>query len=552
MKTLKAIISLCSLLFLLFLPTKSTAFTYSILSAKSCLEADSLVLVELYEDSNGDNWTDNSGWLEAPLEEWFGVTLDDDGCSVTIIDLHDNNLTGDLINLDLPQLLRLRLNNNHLTSHIPDFNKLPQLLNLDLHNNQLTGSLPDFSNLSLLTDLNLSNNQLVGTLPNFTNFSELEILDLSGNQLVGSIPDFTDLPNLQTLDLGANELTGTIPNFTNLSNLTKLFVSANRLRGNLPDFFNLPNLTHFFASNNELEGNLVDFSNLPNLAHLKLNNNLLTASLLNFLNLPKLQTLTLNGNQLSSTIPNFSNLPLLQELELSSNQLKGNIPNFSNLSILKTLEFFDNQFIFSDILNAWGFISNLSTCTDAPCVRYAPQATIPLLQSDHILSIEVGGNLTDNRYFWYKNGELLPNMPIVGDNSFAVSENGTFHCEVTNDIVTNTAIEEQNLVLKSESIEVILDDIEPSIASTKLLEVFPNPFSSNLEILIPNGLTSKIVTIKIYGLDSRTWKAFNIEVNERRIFLQSSTELPDGIYVVCLLLEDGSYLKSEQLVKERR
>ena len=62
-------------------------------------------LVRFYEATNGDNWTINSGWLVAPIEEWFGITLSEDGKRVTVINLGDNNglpgnnLVGELIEL---------------------------------------------------------------------------------------------------------------------------------------------------------------------------------------------------------------------------------------------------------------------------------------------------------------------------------------------------------------------------------------------------------------------------------------------------------------------
>ena len=56
-------------------------------------EADSLVLVSLYNFSRGASWFDNSGWLQDPVSEWYGVTLDDDG-RVTSVDLSGNGLAG--------------------------------------------------------------------------------------------------------------------------------------------------------------------------------------------------------------------------------------------------------------------------------------------------------------------------------------------------------------------------------------------------------------------------------------------------------------------------
>ena len=42
--------------------------------------SDQAVLVALYEATDGDHWTNNTHWLsEKPLEDWFGVTTDENG-----------------------------------------------------------------------------------------------------------------------------------------------------------------------------------------------------------------------------------------------------------------------------------------------------------------------------------------------------------------------------------------------------------------------------------------------------------------------------------------
>ncbi|MGB1242743.1 MAG: M4 family metallopeptidase, partial [Chitinophagales bacterium] len=105
----------------------------------NCLFADSLELVKLYEATGGDQWTNNIGWLEENVSEWFGVTLSEDGCSVE----------------------KIGLRNNDLVSVLPDLN-LPNLSSLDLYNNQLSGNIPNFSNLNSLKSLTLATNQLSG------------------------------------------------------------------------------------------------------------------------------------------------------------------------------------------------------------------------------------------------------------------------------------------------------------------------------------------------------------------------------------------------------
>lgn len=62
-------------------------------------------LIDLYNSTNGQNWTNNTNWLtDAPLSEWYGITTDDEG-NVSSIDLSDNNLTGHIVNLEFPATL---------------------------------------------------------------------------------------------------------------------------------------------------------------------------------------------------------------------------------------------------------------------------------------------------------------------------------------------------------------------------------------------------------------------------------------------------------------
>ena len=52
------------------------------------------MLAAVFEATNGSLWKDNTNWLTtAPLEEWFGVRLDDDGRIVHLL-LTDNGLIG--------------------------------------------------------------------------------------------------------------------------------------------------------------------------------------------------------------------------------------------------------------------------------------------------------------------------------------------------------------------------------------------------------------------------------------------------------------------------
>ena len=90
-------------------------------------------LIALYDSTDGDHWSNKTGWNDAPGTEcsWYGVTCTGD--SVTILDLYANQLTG-----SLPA----------------ELGNLINLTYLSLHTNQLAGTIPaELNNLTNLTDL---------------------------------------------------------------------------------------------------------------------------------------------------------------------------------------------------------------------------------------------------------------------------------------------------------------------------------------------------------------------------------------------------------------
>ena len=289
-----------------------------------CSHPDLAGLLSFYRSTNGQNWSNNTGWKEGASgtscdpcnhngQSWYGIQCENG--RVTELNLISNNLAGtipDSINL-LSQIKNLTLTNNKLTGSIPNF-IIPNLERLEVSENQLSGSIPNFD-LPNLTSLLLISNQLSGSVPNF-NLPKLWRLDLGNNQLSGTIPNFS-LPNLARLQLGSNQLSGAIPNF-NLPNLQWLDLSANQLRGFVPNF-NLTSLSEIILVSNQLSGTVPNF------------------------NLPKLTLLDISNNQLSGTIPNF-NLPNLSDLRLANNQLSGQLPNF-NLPNLNNIFLYRNQFI---------------------------------------------------------------------------------------------------------------------------------------------------------------------------------------------------------------
>jgi hypothetical protein len=314
-------------------------------------------LIALYNSTNGDNWTDNSGWKTPPLHTdgfalpgtentWYGITCDSGNAAVQRIQMYGQNMDG-TIPPELENLANLTyvfLSNNRLSGSIPsEMGNLENLTYLNLELNQLSGSIPpELGNLANLQTLGLNANQLSGSIPpELGNLANLQELGLTANQLSGSIPpELGNLANLTSLGLHSNQLTGSIPpELGSLANLQNLFLSSNQLSGSIPpELGNLANLQNLLIGWNQLSGSIPsELGNLVNLQILGIGLNQLSGSIPPVLgNLANLQILSIASNQLSGSIPpELGNLVNLQMLSIRSNRLTGSIPsNLTNLTNL--------------------------------------------------------------------------------------------------------------------------------------------------------------------------------------------------------------------------
>ena len=245
-------------------------------------DAEMDALEALYQDTDGDNWTNNRNWLSnAQLDSWHGVTTDRNGLVVEL-DLSENELNGTIPSElgSLTNLERLKLSKNQLRGPIPpELGNLSNLKFLDLYENRLSGPIPpELGDLSNLEALALFKNNLRGTIPSdLANLNNLGWLLLWGNQLDGTIPsELGRLTNLLWLYLSDNRLSGRIPSeLGNLTELTSLALSGNRLSGAIPpELGNLINLEGLSLWGNELSGAVPpELENLSGLTQLYLSDN---------------------------------------------------------------------------------------------------------------------------------------------------------------------------------------------------------------------------------------------------------------------------------------
>ncbi len=210
-----------------------TSSQYPVLKGPSSELTDRDILIALYNATDGDNWTNNTKWLnDEPLGDWHGVTTDTEG-----------------------RVTELRLSRNQLSGSIPpELGGLSKLEYLALTGNQLSGSIPsDLGNLSNLTGLAIAGTLLSGPIPpELGSLLNLGRLYLGGNQLSGSIPpELGVLSNLMELDLARNQLTGPVPGeLGNLAKLMDLHLYNNELTSPLPQSFTRLTLLEVFTFSN--------------------------------------------------------------------------------------------------------------------------------------------------------------------------------------------------------------------------------------------------------------------------------------------------------------
>ncbi|MGJ8734922.1 MAG: immunoglobulin domain-containing protein, partial [Cellulophaga sp.] len=360
-------------------------------------EADRQALIDFYNATNGDSWTNtinaNQPWLvndpTSSVCDWHGVTVDT-ASKVVGVQLPNNNVRG-----VFPTVIE----------------NLIDLETLDLSENSIIGEIPDtISNLVNLEDLNLRDNTLSGKIPTTVGgLQKLVNLDLSTNNLCCVIPDgLYTISTLQFVRLNDNKLSGTISD--NIGNLTQL--------------------EEFRLSNNTFSGTIPA----------------------NIGNLTLLQELWLSNNNFSGSIPTtITSIPVLRSVRLNNNSFSGDIPLLiPDYLLLNTeVKIENNRFVFSDFEPEYpDYSTQLDVFTYDPQAKVDITETISVLEGDPVTLGTVALTSPNNSYIWYKDGAVIPGatsssytIPIfdplvdVGSYYFIASNSTIANLELTRNTI---------------------------------------------------------------------------------------------------------------------
>ena len=314
------------------------------------LEEERDILIAFYNAMGGDGWNNKTNWgSDQPLNEWYGVGLDETGHVRNLI-LSNNNLIGKIpaVLSGLKHVVEIYLSNNHITGVETGFQPMPSLESIALNENNFADfplalvegshlkwlqmvfsgceSLPAeaFDYLKELTLLSFGEHNLTMDAPippEIKKMANIEQLELHG--FSGDIPaELYELTSLKMLNIASQKMTGTIsPSIKNLTKLQDLCLSSttdgespeipkNQLQGAIPEeLFECRELRSLYLRHTHLSGELPGaIGNLQRLEDLSLIDNDLTG------NLPVELT----------TIP-FENGTDVQ-LEMFGNKFSGKVP----------------------------------------------------------------------------------------------------------------------------------------------------------------------------------------------------------------------------------
>lgn len=317
-------------------------------------EADSLALVAYYFSTNGDDWVDNSGWLEEPVAFWVGVDevedVGDGEWRVTSIDMPRDNMTvpgpfpPELADMDYVEFWKSDVNLH--TGGIEVFAEMERLTELLVRTNLLSGPVAwdVFANMPTMEEFRIRQNYFTGQMPSVLGangeWPVLRRFYLDGNLISGQIPEVTaDIQSLNRVYLHNLRLTGPIPDWSIIDELEYYRIAGNNLdEGPIPEWiFDAwgETLVRFQIHNTNRTGSIPQsFTDLVSLEQFiiggkadSIGEGETTADIPDMQFMPSLRRINFQGGEWTGPLPDWlGNVPNLEDVIFANMDITGPIP----------------------------------------------------------------------------------------------------------------------------------------------------------------------------------------------------------------------------------
>jgi Leucine-rich repeat (LRR) protein len=400
------------------------------------LEQDSLGMVALYENANGESWANAQNWLTGKLNTWEGLSMIND--SLKSINLPSNQIEGMLPTEmgDLNFVNEINFAENNL-SNISTLSTLLNSLNsFDVSGNAL--SFEDLQAFNAIANFSYGNQEFNYSLP--SEYLEFLSADISigvtapassntfqwykdSELLEGETNSELLLSNLERADEGLfyvevrNDLLGDL---TLTSNVTELKVSSLER--------DVQALREFYESTNGNEWGAISWNTTSNDPREWSSNNqdiVVEDDRVVEINLPE--------NNLTGSIPEILNEVLgLRSVDVSNNAIE-DLPNLTSLPNLSLLNVSGNALDYLDLepnISVTGFVFN-----DQASFGNEPDQRL-LQGAGFSLSYDVAG--TSNTYEWFRNDELVAetDSAYISIDSLTYDNMGNYRLEVGNEVIS--------------------------------------------------------------------------------------------------------------------
>lgn len=488
---------------------------------------DSLALVDLYNSTDGANWTTKTNWLTGNVSSWYGITVGSN--KVTQISLNKNNLTGAIPASfgDLTALQAMYFNNNSITSLPDELANISSLIEIRIENNQIIDFPYCVGKMTQLVTLWITGNNFGGipfpdTLYNLVNATGINIASCN---IAGSLDSrIANWTKLHWMYFGDNELSGSIPEeIGGFNDLTFLELYSNNLEGEIPaSIGNLNTLEYLRLYDNQLSGVIPDtIYALTALKEINLHDNYLTGTISPSLgNLTNLTKLYLYNDSLGGSIPtSINSLSNLQEIRIQNNQFS-NFPDISSLTNIKYLYVEKNRLTFEDLEPNTNVASSKFT--------YSPQDSV---YTNLSFNLNAGDTLTllstiagsANQYQWYKNGSAISGATddTLKIASVTSSHTGTYTCKVTSSLVSSLSIYRKSVFVTVDAVT----SIPSSQQENSLWSISPNPSESGIYTLQSSQAINGWLTI--YDMKGNKINSIFVNQNNKQLDL---SYLAKGVY----------------------